>query len=117
MVKTIENMTWHSSAKYATHDRIAKKGIVEFTGADPDTITFDVVFSVYRGVPNPMVQIERLNKRMRHGEVLPLVIGTKSYGSYRWVVESMDVKNKYYDRRGNVTEAVVSLSLKEYPRK
>ena len=47
---------------------------------------------------------------------VPLVIGNKGYGKYRWSVLDHKMKMKTYDGRGNVTSATVSVSLQEYLR-
>ena len=45
---------------------------------------------------------------------MPLTIGKKGYGKYRWVIT--DVKNKLerFDRDNNVSYAEVDVSLLEY---
>ena len=52
----------------------------------------------------------------RGGIAVPLVIGNKGYGKYRWSVLDHKMKMKTYDGRGNVTSATVSVSLQEYLR-
>lgn len=115
-VRTLEDFSWKGSANYAAHARHGEKALLEYVGAEPETVSFNVVFSVYRGVRDPMGQIQKLMKRMQAGKVMPLVVGTRNYGSWRWVIESMDVKARYHDRRGDVAEAVCSLTLREYVR-
>ncbi|MBO7404526.1 MAG: phage tail protein [Clostridia bacterium] len=115
-VRTLENFALKGSANYATHQRHGEKSLIEYVGSEPSTVSFDVVFSIYRGVKDPMGQINKLMKRMQAGKVMPLVVGTRNYGSYRWVIESMEVKAKFHDRRGDVAEAVCSMTLREYVR-
>ena len=49
-IETINNVTWSGSARYATHQRHGTHALTEFTGLDPDKMTFDIVLSAYLGV-------------------------------------------------------------------
>lgn len=115
MVKTISNMNWSGSARYATHQRHAGNALTEFTGLDPDKITLDIELSVYLGV-DPMTEITRIWRYERNAVTLPLVLGNHGYGRYRWTITSHKTKAKTYDGHGNITSATVSLSLQEYLR-
>lgn len=112
-VKTISNFVWSGSARYSTHQRHLTNALTEFTGIDPDSVTFDVVLSAYLGV-NPMAEIKRIMEYEQTATVLPLTLGTQSYGRYRWVINAHKVKVQTYDGRGNVTSATVSVTLQEY---
>lgn len=114
-VRTIKNMKWSSSANYATHQLHAGNTLTEFTGCDPDKISFDMSLSVYLGV-DPAAEIDKLLKYKRSATILPLVIGSKSYGRYRWTILSHEVKGEYYDKKGDLISATVSVSLQEYVR-
>ena len=109
------NVTWSGSARYATHQRHGTHALTEFTGLDPDKMTFDIVLSAYLGV-DPIAEVVKLWNYERGGIAVPLVIGNKGYGKYRWSVLDHKMKMKTYDGRGNVTSATVSVSLQEYLR-
>jgi len=117
LVKTLENFAWKASARYGSHERHGMKSLPEFTGMDDDTVTFDVTLSEAFGLRNVQREINLLMKYLRDGEVLPLVIGSKSYGVYRWVLTEVSVKNRTTDGSGRVIDALVSLALLEYPRR
>ena len=106
-IETINNVTWSGSARYATHQRHGTHALTEFTGLYPDKMTFDIVLSAY---------LVKLWNYERGGIAVPLVIGNKGYGKYRWSVLDHKMKMKTYDGRGNVTSATVSVSLQEYLR-
>ena len=53
VVETINNFVWSGSARYAAHQRHLTNALTEFTGLDPDGITFDIFVSAYLGV-DPM---------------------------------------------------------------
>lgn len=112
-VRTISDMTWSGSANYATHSRHLTDALVEFTGLAPDAISFDVTLSAYLGV-SPMADVVKIWDYERSGRALPLVLGSKAYGKYRWVIKSHKIKMQTFDGHGNLTSATVSLSLTEY---
>jgi hypothetical protein len=112
-VRTISAMTWSGSANYSTHSRHLTDALVEFTGLAPDAISFDVTLSAYWGV-SPMADIVKIWDYERSGRALPLVLGSKAYGKYRWVINSHKIKMQTFDGHGNLTSATVSLSLTEY---
>lgn len=114
-IETINNVTWSGSARYANHQRHGTHALTEFTGLDPDKMTFDIVLSAYLGV-DPIAEVVKLWNYERGGIAVPLVIGNKGYGKYRWSVLDHKMKMKTYDGRGNVTSATVSVSLQEYLR-
>lgn len=84
-IKTIDNVTWSGSARYATHQRHGTHALTEFTGLDPDKMSFDIVLSAYLGV-DPITEVVKLWNYERSGIAVPLVIGNKGYGKYRWSV-------------------------------
>ena len=112
-VRTISAMTWSGSANYSTHSRHLTDALVEFTGLAPDAISFDVTLSAYWGV-SPMADIVKIWDYERSGRALPLVLGSKAYGKYRWVINSHKIQMQTFDGHGNLTSATVSLSLTEY---
>ncbi|WP_298029673.1 phage tail protein [uncultured Dysosmobacter sp.] len=113
VVRTLDNMTWSGSARYATHNRHLTNALTEFTGLDPDKITFDITLSADLGV-DPIAEVVKLWNIERSGEAVPLTIGTKGYGKYRWNIIKHDMKMQAFFGNGDVHTAVVSVSLQEY---
>lgn len=113
VIKTFDNLQWSGSARYSEHNRHMTNALTEFTGIDPDTISFDIELSVYLGV-EPMNELVKIWTYERSGKPLSLVIGEKAYGKYKWTIKSHKIKMKNYDKRGNVTGASVSVDLLEY---
>lgn len=112
-VRTVSNVTWSGSANYNTHARHLADALTEFTGLAPDEMTFDMVLSAYLGV-NPMTDLEKLWVYERKGQALPLVIGSKAYGKYRWVIKSHKISMQIFSGSGELMAATVSVSLLEY---
>ncbi|NCE74899.1 hypothetical protein D1157_07770 [Anaerotruncus sp. X29] len=116
VVRTLDNFQWSGSARYAAHQRHLGRGLLEFTGVDPDKISFDMTLSTQLGA-SPAREISKIAKYESEGRTLPLTIGSKAYGTYRWVITGHSVKAKTFDRRGNLSVVVVSVNLQEYVRR
>ena len=87
--------------------------MTEFCGLEPDKISFDLVLSAFLGV-EPQAELNKIWRYERSGEAVSLVIGDKAYGKYRWNVVSHKIKMQHFDKRGNLLQATVSVSLQEY---
>ena len=114
-VRTLDNWAWSGSARYATHERHLTHALTEFTGLDPDKITFDITLSADLGV-DPIAEVVKIWNIERSGRAVPLTVGDKGYGKYRWNIIKHEMKVKATDKHGNVYAATVSVSLQEYLR-
>lgn len=114
-VRTLDNFQWSGSAKWAVHDRHNYHALTEYTGMEPDSISFSLYLSCFLGV-NPMSELVKLWKYEREGIPVPLTLGTKCYGKYRWVIQSHQTSAESYDGEGNITSCTVTVSLLEYLR-
>ncbi len=114
-MRTLDNMKWSGSARYSTHDRHMERALTEFTGLDPDELSFDVTFSTDLGT-DPMEEVTKLWDIERAGLAVPLTIGTHGYGIYRWNITKHELKTTAFFRNGDIHTATVSLSLQEYLR-
>ena len=112
-IKTIDKFTWSGSVSIQTHSRHLDNSLQEFTGIDPDGITFSIELSSYLGV-NPMDEIVKIFNYERAAQSVPLTIGNKVYGKYRWLINSHKITGKHYDGEGDVTWAAVDVTLTEY---
>lgn len=113
-VLTISNAQWSGSANWHTHQRHLTNALTEFTGIEPDQFSFDMVISTYNGVQNVQDALVKLWTYERKGQPVPLTIGKKGYGKYRWSVISHNTKMEHYDREGNLTSCTVTVQLQEY---
>ncbi len=112
-IKTFDGLKWNSGAKFAEHNRHLKEPLLEFVGKETETISFSVVFSAYLGV-NPIKEIAKLLTAMRNGEAHRLVIGTKAYGTNKWVITKLSNSLDEYDNKGNLTHSKVTVTMKSY---
>lgn len=113
--ETIDNMQWSGSALYSEHQRHLIDSLTEFTGVGTDKMSFDILLSAYLGT-DPQAEIGKIFQHERSGKTLPLVIGEKAYGKYRWTIKDHRAKVQQFDAKGNLMAAVVSVNLIEYLR-
>ena len=113
VVETLDNMQWSGKARYSTHQRHLQNALTEFTGIDPDTVSFDITLSRQFGV-DPQAELVKIWTYEREGTPVPLTVGEKAYGKYRWNITDHKTKIKYFDINGNAMVATVSLNLQEY---
>ena len=116
MIRTLSNMKWSGSARYATHQRHGGNALTEFVGLGTDAFSFSITLSRELGV-EPMDEIKKLWKYERAGEAVPLNIGGHAYGRYRWSILSHDTKIDYTDVNGNIHTCTVTVKMQEYLKK
>lgn len=114
-VMTANDLQWSSSANVAEHERHGRRGKVEFTGMQAEEMQITIWLSRYAGI-SPMEQYGKLRQWQRSGTVLPLKIGSTSYGYYRWLIQSLKFAGERTDRSGEWVAATVSITLKAYEK-
>lgn len=85
----------------------------EFLGPDLDEITFRMRFDVQYGM-NPKQEMDRLLDMSRTGKAETLIIGGVPLGMDKWTVRTVKQKWKTVDGRGQLLQAEVDVTLKEY---
>ena len=95
VLETIDGLEWSGSARYAVHQRHNQNALTEFTGLDPDKITFSMFLSQALGV-DVMAELVKLWNYERKGESVYLVLGEKCYGKCKWNVVSHKIQAKNY---------------------
>ena len=112
-VKTFNDLNMQYSAKYAQHDIHGKKGLLEFTGLDPTTMSLKILLSSALGV-TPKEEIVTLLEMLNAGKAIPFILDGEPQGDGLWVIENMSVEQKTLSNKGVLILAEVSLNLKEY---
>lgn len=110
-VYTLDNMKWTSNANYSEHKRHLSESLMEFTGNDSESFTFTLILSAFQGV-KPMDEWKKLLFAKRKGEALRFCIGTKGYGTWRWVIQKLSLEMTHVDNKGNLVFAKVSVTLR-----
>lgn len=113
MVQTLHDAKWSGSVRVSEHQRHNYHALTEFTGIDPDKFSFEMTLAAYLG-SDPMAEMVKIWTYEREFRPVPLIIGDKIYGKYRWTVQSHDNAFEHYDGNGNVIAVTVSVNLLEY---
>jgi len=112
-IETIKNAQWSGSTRYGVHQRHLMNALTEFTGIDPDRMSFEITLSSALGT-NTMKELVKIWTHERSGTPLSLVLGKKFYGKHKWCIENHTTNMETYDKKGNLTSATVSINLIEY---
>lgn len=110
-VFTFRGMSVSSQARYATHELIGKKPLLEFIGPGLKTVSLPIRLDLSLGV-NPLEEINNLAAVRDAGEALPLVIGENYIGDF--VLKSMSEDHRHLSNTGVLIVADITLSLEEY---
>lgn len=112
-VYTFDDYNRNSSARYAKHDIVGKKPVLEFLGPDTEEISFKIKLRSDHGL-SPARELDKLRKYRDQGFAMPLVLGGKVVGKTNWVIESIGEVVNYWSRTGQILSCDVDLKLKEY---
>lgn len=112
-VETLTGLKISNSASYSSHKRHCSNEILEFTGNDASTASFNMTLSTMLGV-DVGEELAKLEEYKRTGKILKFTLGKKTIGNYRWIITKYTVTPKHYSKNGEVITADVSISLKEY---
>lgn len=114
-VETLQDVEWSGEARYTVHQRHLQNALTEFTGVEPDKIRFSMQLTPLLGV-DIIGELVKIWTYERSGEAVPLVIGDKPYGKYRWSIVKHSSKYGESDSQGNPLLATVAVELQEYLR-
>jgi phage protein U len=112
-VKTFDDLSMQWSAKYAQHDIHGRKGLLEFTGLAPTSLSLKIQLSSALGIV-PKDELSTLRDMLKAGKAVPFVLEGEPQGDGLWVVEDLNENHKVISNTGALLLAEVSLNLKEY---
>ena len=110
LVMTFRNLKIKRSAKYASHEVLLRKPVLEFTGQDSTEVTFSVQLDASLGLP-PHLMLAQFKRMVASGIAYRLILGAEYMGKF--VIESVDEDRRFHNRYGICQMAEVSLTLKE----
>lgn len=111
VIRTFNELKKSVSPKFSSHNRHLKETLLEFTGTDPDKISFSMTLSVFLGV-DPQTEAAKLESAARTGRIMRLILGRQSYG--KWVITSLSNSYERIDNKGNVLIIKTDISLTAY---
>lgn len=112
-IRTLQDFTRSTAGRWATHEVIGQKPLLQFVGPGLDTVTFTMRFDVAHGL-NPRKEMDALIELERNGEAVSLTLGGKGIGTGLWVITSQEQTYNVIDNKGNVLVGTASISLQEY---
>lgn len=112
-IRTFDDYSRGSSGRWAQHDIIGDKPVLEFIGSDIEKISFSMQLRADQGI-NPANELEKLRKLRDSGKQFPLVIGGNMVTDNMWVMDSIDESVSFWGKAGSMLGVKVSVTLREY---
>lgn len=110
-VLTFKDLNRTLTTRWARHDIIGRKPMLEFVGQDLHTASLTIRFDVSLGVP-PAVGLLRLKKMIENKQYKTLIIGGEYLG--RFVIDNISEERKYHNNFGSCIIAEATISLIEW---
>ncbi len=112
-VRTFKDLKRTNKARYASHEIIGDKPLLEFLGPDAAEISFTMQLSAALGI-NPTQEAEQVRKLCESGEAMYFVLCNQTVGKNPWVIESVGESVDTIDNNGRVVVTQIDVTLKEY---
>lgn len=112
-IRTFDSMKRSGSARWATHDIMALKPVMEFIGPGVERINFSMRLDVSLGI-NPSAELETLRAMRDTGTASQLIFNGKPITDHLWVIEGLSENWERIDNQGRLLAATVEISLNEY---
>ena len=110
-VLTFNNLTRETSVRWARHDVIGSKPVLEWVGEDLTRISLKIRFDASLGVA-PAFGLDHLQRMLNNREIKTLIIGGEYFG--RFVIESISEERRFHTGAGVCTVAEATISLLEF---
>lgn len=107
---TFKDLSVSRSVRWATHEIIGKKPVLEYIGPGLTEVSFNIQLNSSLGTP-PLVALILLKKMLEKKQPERLLIGSDYLGKF--VIESIGETRKHHNNFGICVSAEVSLTLKE----
>ena len=112
-VRTFDDYNRSGSGRWAKHEIIAQKPVMEFIGPDTEKISFSMLLRSDMGI-TPNAELNNLRKMRDKGKAFSLVIGGRKIGTNSWVVESIGETVNFWGKLGGILLVKVDITLAEY---
>lgn len=111
-VQTLRDMVWNGQSTTGTHKVHLKKAMTEFTGAEAETITFNMrITKSLSGDPSAV--FKKVQDYVKNGKIITLVLAGTKLGS-KWIVTKYKATVKNHDKKGAINDMDISVTLVEY---
>ena len=112
-VLTYDEYKRESKSRYARHELINQKSVVEWLGSELEEISFKMTFTATLNV-NPKVEAEKARRLCLDGVADYLILGNEVVGDNLWVIETMSEAAEAWDNAGNILASTVEVKMIEY---
>ena len=112
-VRTFDDYNRSGSGRWAKHEIIAQKPVMEFIGPDTEKISFSMLLRSDMGI-TPNAELNNLRKMRDKGKAFSLVIGGRKIGTNSWVVESIGETVNLWRKLGGILSVKVDITRAEY---
>ena len=112
VVHTFKGLSIKDSEKYATHEVIGQKPVLEWVGTSLREVELKIQLVKALGAP-VQTSIKKFKKMMEEGRAMSLIVGTDVMGKF--IIESITQERVHHNNFGICLEAELTMTLKECP--
>ena len=112
-IRTFSDYGCSGSGRWAKHDLIGRKPVMEFLGPDVEKVSMKIQLRTYHGI-NPESELGRLRKMRDTGAVFPFILGGAPVSDNYWLLEDIGENVSYWRAGGKILSVSVDITLTEY---
>lgn len=112
-IRTFSDYGRSGSGRWAKHDLIGRKPVMEFLGPDVEKVSMKIQLRTDHGI-NPESELGRLRKMRDTGAVFPFILGGAPVSDNYWLLEDIGENVSYWWAGGKILSVSVDITLTEY---
>ena len=112
-IRTFSDYGRSGSGRWAKHDLIGRKPVMEFLGPDVEKVSMKIQLRTDHGI-NPESELGRLRKMRDTGAVFPFLLGGAPVSDNYWLLEDIGENVSYWRAGGKILSVSVDITLTEY---
>lgn len=112
-IRTFSDYGRSGSGRWAKHDLIGRKPVMEFLGPDVEKVSMKIQLRTDHGI-NPESELGRLRKMRDTGAVFPFILGGAPVSDNYWLLEYIGENVSYWRAGGKILSVSVDITLTEY---
>lgn len=112
-IRTFSDYGRSGSGRWAKHDLIGRKPVMEFLGPDVEKVSMKIQLRTDHGI-NPESELGRLRKMRDTGAVFPFILGGAPVSDNYWLLEDIGENVNYWRAGGKILSVSVDITLTEY---
>lgn len=112
-IRTFSDYGRSGSGRWAKHDLIGRKPVMEFLGPDVEKVSMKIQLRTDHGI-NPESELGRLRKMRDTGAVFLFILGGAPVSDNYWLLEDIGENVSYWRAGGKILSVSVDITLTEY---